>query len=201
MIIELSDFFNNPSLIAVGNISIQYYAVTWILSAIFIYLYLANNSITKEIGISKEKANDLVFLYGLIFGAMIGGRVGYMLFYGFDQLINNPLKLFYIWEGGLSFHGGLIGVIISMFVFSKQNNINFMRLLDSAALSMPIGLCLVRIGNFLNGELYGRATESLRQKSQATLPFLLWANADANAVKNIVPSDVATQMCIRRSDS
>ena len=128
MIIKLSDFFNNPSLITVGSISIQYYAVTWILSAIFIYLYLANNSITKEIGISKEKANDLVFLYGLIFGAMIGGRVGYMLFYGFDQLINNPLKLFYIWEGGLSFHGGLIGVIISMFVFSKKNNINFIRL-------------------------------------------------------------------------
>ena len=101
MIIELSDFFNNPSLITVGSISIQYYAVTWILSAIFIYLYLANNSITKEIGISKEKVNDLVFLYGLIFGAMIGGRIGYMLFYGFEQLINNPLKLFYIWEGGL----------------------------------------------------------------------------------------------------
>ena len=142
MIIELSDFFNNPSLITVGSLSIQYYAVTWILSAIFIYLYLANNSITKEIGISKEKANDLVFLYGLIFGAMIGGRIGYMLFYGFDQLINNPLKLFYIWEGGLSFHGGLIGVIISMFIFSKQNRINFIRLLDSAALSMPIG-CLL----------------------------------------------------------
>ena len=159
MIIELSDFFNNPSLVSVGSISIQYYAVTWILSAIFIYLHLANNSITREIGISKEKANDLVFLYGLIFGAMIGGRIGYMLFYGFDQLINNPLKLFYIWEGGLSFHGGLIGVIISMFIFSKQNRINFIRLLDSAALSMPIGLCLVRIGNFLNGELYGRATD------------------------------------------
>ena len=159
MIIELSDFFNNPSLVSVGSISIQYYAVTWILSAIFIYLHLANNSITKEIGISKEKANDLVFLYGLIFGAMIGGRIGYMLFYGFDQLINNPLKLFYIWEGGLSFHGGLIGVIISMFIFSKQNRINFIRLLDSAALSMPIGLCLVRIGNFLNGELYGRVTD------------------------------------------
>ena len=117
MIIELSDFFNNPSLITFGSISIQYYALTWILSAIFIYLHLANNSITKEIGISKEKANDLVFLYGLIFGAMFGGRIGYMLFYGFDQLINNTIKLFYIWEGGLSFHGGLIGVIISMFIF------------------------------------------------------------------------------------
>ena len=128
MIIELSDFFNNPSLVTFGNISIQYYAVTWILSAIFIYLHLANNSITREIGISKEKANDLVFLYGLVFGAMIGGRIGYMFFYGFDQLISNPLKLFYIWEGGLSFHGGLIGVIISMFIFSRQNKINFIKI-------------------------------------------------------------------------
>ena len=76
MIIELSDFFNNPSLVSFGSISIQYYAVTWILSAILIYLHLANNSITKEIGISKEKANDLVFLYGLIFGAML---VAYIL--------------------------------------------------------------------------------------------------------------------------
>ena len=151
MIIELSDFFNNPSLVTFGNISIQYYAVTWILSAIFIYHHLANNSITREIGISKEKANDLVFLYGLVFGAMIGGRIGYMFFYGFDQLISNPLKLFYMWEGGLSFHGGLIGVIISMFIFSRQNKINFIRLLDSAALSMTIGLFLVMIGNFLNG--------------------------------------------------
>lgn len=159
MIIELSDFFNNPSLISLGGFTIQYYAITWLLSAVFIYQFLKYSPITKELGLTKEQVNDLVFLYGLIFGAMIGGRIGYMLFYGWSQLMMNPLKIFFIWEGGLSFHGGLIGVLISLFIFSKKYSLSFLRLLDAVAVAMPIGLCLVRIGNFLNGELYGRATD------------------------------------------
>ena len=101
MIIELSDFFNNPSLISLGGLTIQYYAITWLLSAVFIYLFLKYSPITKELGLTKEQVNDLVFLYGLIFGAMIGGRIGYMLFYGWAQLMMNPLKIFFIWEGGI----------------------------------------------------------------------------------------------------
>jgi phosphatidylglycerol:prolipoprotein diacylglycerol transferase len=100
----------------------------------------------------------MVFLYGLFIGAMCGGRIGYMLFYGTNQLINDPLSLFYIWQGGLSFHGGLLGVIISLIVFCRKKNIEFLRLMDGVALAMPIGLGLVRIGNFLNGELFGKAT-------------------------------------------
>ena len=88
MIIELSDFFNNPSLISLGGLTIQYYAITWLLSAVFIYLFLKYSPITKELGLTKEQVNDLVFLYGLIFGAMIGGRIGYMLFYGWSQLLS-----------------------------------------------------------------------------------------------------------------
>ena len=160
MIIELSDFFNNPSLVELGPIKIQYYAVTWLLSAVLIYLFLRNNKIIKEIGLSNEEVNDMVFLYGLFFGAMCGGRIGYMLFYGTDQLINNPFSLFYIWQGGLSFHGGLLGVIVSLIIFCKKKNIEFLRLTDGVALSMPIGLGLVRIGNFLNGELFGKATNA-----------------------------------------
>ena len=160
MIIELSDFFNNPSLVELGPIKIQYYAVTWLLSAVLIYLFLRSNKIIKEIGLDNEEVNDMVFLYGLFFGAMCGGRVGYMFFYGSDQLINDPFSLFYIWEGGLSFHGGLLGVIISLIVFCRRKNIEFLRLMDGVALSMPIGLGLVRIGNFLNGELFGKATNA-----------------------------------------
>ena len=160
MIIELSDFFNNPSLVELGPIKIQYYAVTWLLSAVLIYLFLRNNKIVKEIGLSNEEVNDMVFLYGLFFGAMCGGRIGYMLFYGTDQLINDPFSLFYIWQGGLSFHGGLLGVIVSLIIFCKKKNIEFLRLTDVVALSMPIGLGLVRIGNFLNGELFGKATNA-----------------------------------------
>ena len=156
MIIELSEFFNNPSIIDIGILQIQYYAVTWLASALLIYIFL--NSIILELGLSKEKVNDLVFLYGLFFGAMCGGRIGYMLFYGSSQLLQNPLSLFYVWQGGLSFHGGLAGVVVSLFVFAKKNNLEFLRLMDAVALSMPIGLGLVRIGNFLNGELYGKPT-------------------------------------------
>ena len=158
MIIELSDFFNNPSILEIGFLKIQYYAVTWLLSAILIYLFLSKNKIITEIGLTKEDVNDMVFLYGLFFGAMCGGRIGYMFFYGSDQLISNPLSIFYIWQGGLSFHGGLLGVIISLLIFCKRKEVEFLRLMDGVALSMPIGLGLVRIGNFLNGELYGKAT-------------------------------------------
>ena len=158
MIIELSDFFNNPSILEIGFLKIQYYAVTWLLSAILIYLFLSKNKIITEIGLTKEDVNDMVFLYGLFFGAMCGGRIGYMFFYGSDQLISNPLSIFYIWQGGLSFHGGLLGVIISLLIFCKKRGVEFLRLLDGVALAMPIGLGLVRIGNFLNGELYGKAT-------------------------------------------
>ena len=158
MIIELSDFFNNPSLITLGPLSIQYYAITWLLSALLIYIFLKQHKIIKEIGLSKDDVNDMVFLYGLFFGAMCGGRIGYMIFYGTDQLINNPLSLFYIWQGGLSFHGGLLGVIGALIIFCKKKNISFLRLMDGVALAMPIGLGIVRIGNFLNGELYGKPT-------------------------------------------
>jgi phosphatidylglycerol:prolipoprotein diacylglycerol transferase len=158
MIIELSEFFNNPSIIEIGSLKIQYYAVTWLLSAVFIYLFLSRNKTITEIGLSNDDVNDMVFLYGLFFGAMCGGRIGYMFFYGTNQLISDPLSLFYIWQGGLSFHGGLVGVILSLLLFCKRKKIEFLRLMDGVALSMPIGLGLVRIGNFLNGELYGKAT-------------------------------------------
>ena len=158
MIIELSEFFNNPSLLEIGPLKIQYYAVTWLVSAILIYFFLQQHKIIKEIGLSKNDVNDMVFMYGLFFGAMCGGRVGYMFFYGIEQLINDPLSLFYIWQGGLSFHGGLVGVIVALMVFCKKKNIAFLRLTDAVVLAMPIGLGIVRIGNFLNGELYGKPT-------------------------------------------
>ena len=148
MIIELSEFFNNPSLISIGPLRVQYYAITWLASAIFIYMFLKTNKIIIKLGLDKEKVNDMVFLYGLFFGAICGGRIGYMFFYGNSQLIENPLSLFYVWQGGLSFHGGLAGVVASLFIFSRKNSVEFLRLMDAVALSMPIGLGLVRIGNF-----------------------------------------------------
>ena len=93
MIIELSEFFNNPSLIELGPLKIQYYAVSWLISALLIYFFLKQHKIIKEISLSKDDVNDMVFMYGLFLGAMCGGRIGYMLFYGTEQLVNDPLSL------------------------------------------------------------------------------------------------------------
>ena len=79
MIIELSEFFNNPSLIELGPLKIQYYAVSWVISALLIYFFLRKHKIIEEIGLSKDDVNDMVFMYGLFLGAMCGGRIGYML--------------------------------------------------------------------------------------------------------------------------
>ena len=106
----------------------------------------------------KSVLNLFIKLVEFFLGAMCGGRIGYMLFYGTEQLVNDPLSLFYIWQGGLSFHGGLVGVIVALLIFCKKKNISFLRLTDAVVLAMPIGLGIVRIGNFLNGELYGKAT-------------------------------------------
>ena len=124
--IELPEFFNNPSIIEIGNFRIQYYALTWVLSAILIFQHLKRSKILETEGLSHEQINDMVFIWGLFFGAMIGGRLGYMIFYGTEQLISNPLSLFYVWQGGLSFHGGLIGVIVSMYLFSFKRKVSFL---------------------------------------------------------------------------
>ena len=92
------------------SLSIQYYAITWLLSALLIYLFLKQHKIIKEIGLSKDDVNDMVFLYGF-FWRHVWRKNRIHDLYGTDQLINNPLSLFYIWQGGLSFHGGLLGVL------------------------------------------------------------------------------------------
>ena len=82
-----------------------------------------------------------------------------MLFYGFDQIIENPFSVLRVWEGGLSFHGGLIGILFSFYMFCKKTNLSFFEFSDHIALSFPLGLGIVRIGNFLGGELLGRPTD------------------------------------------
>ena len=142
----------DPVALQLGPLAIRWYGLTWLVAFGLIYL-LANKRLNK---FSKQKLSDLMF-YGLI-GAMIGGRLGYMIFYGADQLRSDPLALFYIWQGGLSFHGGLIGVLVSSYFLSKQWKMKFFEVMDYIAPYVPIGLGSVRIGNFLNAELLGKPT-------------------------------------------
>lgn len=106
---------------------------------------------------TADMVDDLIF-YGII-GTIVGGRLGYMLFYGFDQLAENPLNIFKVWEGGMAFHGGLIGVLVAILLFARRHRMHFFEVGDFLAPLVPLGLLAGRIGNFINGELWGHRTD------------------------------------------
>jgi phosphatidylglycerol:prolipoprotein diacylglycerol transferase len=106
---------------------------------------------------TPERIDDLIF-YGAL-GVILGGRIGYVLFYGFGQFLSNPLYLFEIWDGGMSFHGGLIGVLVAMWWFGRRIDRSFFQLTDFIAPMVPVGLFAGRIGNFINGELWGKQSD------------------------------------------
>jgi phosphatidylglycerol:prolipoprotein diacylglycerol transferase len=106
---------------------------------------------------TPAQVDDLLF-YGAL-GVIIGGRIGYMLFYGWNQLAANPLSLFKIWEGGMSFHGGFLGVLLAAYLFGRKIDRAFWSVIDFVAPLVPIGLGAGRIANFINGELWGRPTD------------------------------------------
>jgi phosphatidylglycerol:prolipoprotein diacylglycerol transferase len=143
----------DPIAIQLGPIAIRWYGLTW-LSA-FVTIYFLIKRYQKDL--NEDQVSDLMF-YSLI-GAILGGRAGYIFFYSIDQFLNNPLSLFFIWEGGLSFHGGLVGVLVACLWLSKGWGVGFFWLMDRVAPYVPPGLGFVRLGNFLNSELLGRPTE------------------------------------------
>ena len=143
----------DPIAIQIGPLAIRWYGITWL--AAFSTIYYLIDKFQKDIDVNQT--SDLMF-YSLL-GAILGGRVGYILFYSFDQFLANPLSIFAIWEGGLSFHGGLLGVLVSCYWLSKKWKMGFFWLMDRVAPFVPPGLGFVRLGNFLNSELLGRPTE------------------------------------------
>ena len=150
-------FINNfdPVAIQIFSFEIRWYSLAYVGGIIFGWV------LSKRFFISNQdlKENFDDFITFVIFGIIVGGRLGYVFFYDFNYFSNNLLSIFKIWQGGMSFHGGLIGVIIASIWFSKKNNHNPFCYLDIVSIVAPIGIFFGRIANFINSELYGIETK------------------------------------------
>lgn len=147
----------DPVLVSIGPLSIRWYGLMYLVGFAFA-LWLANRRADKpDSGWTREQVSDLLFAGFL--GVVIGGRVGYVIFYNFDLFLQDPLYLFKVWTGGMSFHGGLLGVITAMFWYAKKNGRTFFGVADFIAPLVPFGLGMGRLGNFMNSELWGRVTD------------------------------------------
>jgi phosphatidylglycerol:prolipoprotein diacylglycerol transferase len=146
----------DPVLIKLGPFRVGWYGLMYVFGFIASYLLVRYQIKKKDFGISKLELDNLYFY--LILGLMIGGRLGYVLFYDLPMYLDDPLEIFAIWHGGMSFHGGLLGVLVVGVFFSWKHKKSFWRIADLLIVTVPIGLGLGRIGNFINGELYGRVT-------------------------------------------
>ncbi|MBI2546400.1 prolipoprotein diacylglyceryl transferase [Candidatus Woesearchaeota archaeon] len=140
-----------------ANFEIRYYGMLYMLSFIIAYFMIRYLAKQRKLGITDDDAADLI-LYILV-GVVAGARVFYIVFYNLQYYLQNPLEMVAVWHGGLSFHGGLAGAALAGWYFCRKKKISFYKLADIAVIPAAIGLALGRIGNFLNGEVYGRVTE------------------------------------------
>ena len=150
-------FINNfdPVAIQIFSVEIRWYSLSYIFGILLGWLY-CKKILIKDKNIS-QLFDDLIAY--IIIGIILGGRLGYVLFYNFKHYLDNPIEILMIWNGGMSFHGGLIGVIVFTIFYAKKNNLNKFIFLDLISASAPIGIFLGRISNFINSELYGKQTD------------------------------------------
>lgn len=153
----------DPVIVQVGPIGIHWYGLGYIVGILFSWWYtrrlLGQNRLWAH-GVAPMRLVDLDdFLVWAAIGIVAGGRIGYVLFYDFARFAADPLAIFAVWEGGMSFHGGMLGTILAMVLFSRSRGINPWTMLDLVAASTPPALGLVRLANFINSELWGRPTD------------------------------------------
>jgi phosphatidylglycerol:prolipoprotein diacylglycerol transferase len=156
----------NPVALSLGPVQIHWYGLTYLVAfGLFLFLAIRRARLPQFAGVgwTRKDIEDLLF-YGVI-GVVLGGRLGYVLFYKPGQYLSHPLEIFEVWKGGMAFHGGLLGVIAAMGFFAWQRKRPFLQVMDLVAPCVPTGLASGRIGNFINGELWGRAAD----------PSLPWA--------------------------
>jgi phosphatidylglycerol---prolipoprotein diacylglyceryl transferase len=147
----------DPVAFSVGSLKVHWYGLMYALAFTMAWLLASWRTRQPHSGWTPEQVSDLIFFSAI--GVILGGRIGYMLFYNFPAVLENPLNLFKIWEGGMSFHGGLLGVLLAFYLYSRKVHKTFFQIADFIAPVVPLGLGAGRIGNFINGELWGRVTD------------------------------------------
>jgi phosphatidylglycerol:prolipoprotein diacylglycerol transferase len=154
MYIDFPDI--SPVMFSIGPFSLRWYAMAYLVGIISAWFLTKKNIDRYNLGISSEQLDDLVFCTTL--GIILGGRIGYIVCYGDGYFWHHPSEIIAVWHGGMSFHGGIIGVILGLFYFAHKYKFPFLKITDIVALYVPIGIFLGRLANFVNGELWGRVT-------------------------------------------
>ncbi len=175
----------NPEIIHLfGNFGIRWYSLMYVLGFLFVYYFTLRLIKKGKIKLKKEELSDII--YYAFFGVVLGGRFGYVLFYNLSYYIENPFKIFAVWEGGMSFHGGFIGVLIAEMIYCYQKKKNFFDVMDIFAISTPVALGLGRLGNFINQELWGKPTTMPWGMIFPNIPHKNYFNINEPWVKKIV---------------
>lgn len=147
----------HPIAFTIGPLAVHWYGLMYLLGFMLAWSLAHWRVKHYHLPWTSEQISDFIFYAA--FGVILGGRIGYMLFYAPSQWLAHPLSVFKIWEGGMSFHGGLIGVLIALCYFAKKSHKSFLEVTDFVAPLTPLGLAAGRMGNFINGELWGRVTD------------------------------------------
>lgn len=148
----------DPVAVSIGPLSIHWYGLMYLVGFTLAYLMMMHRAKQPGSNWNKEQVSDLIFYSAM--GVVIGGRFGYVLFYNFSKFLDDPLWLFAVWEGGMSFHGGLLGVIVACILFAHRYGKTLFQVTDFGAPMVPIGLLTGRLGNFIGGELWGRVSDA-----------------------------------------
>ena len=147
----------DPVLIEIGPLAIRWYSLAYIAGILLGWRYMLRLAAQQPGGADRAAIDDLVVW--MVLGVVLGGRLGYVLFYKPAYYLANPLEVAFVWQGGMAFHGGLLGVMAATVLFSRRRNLALFELADLIACAAPIGLFFGRLANFINGELFGRATD------------------------------------------
>ena len=147
----------DPVALSLGPLKVHWYGLTYLGGLLFAWWLASRRADRADSPIARAQVDDLIF-YSAV-GIIVGGRLGYVLFYGLDRWLDDPMWLFRVWEGGMAFHGGLLGVIGALWVFARRQRIAFAGVADFVAPLTPVGLALGRLGNFIGQELWGRPSD------------------------------------------